>query len=139
MRHRGEPLLDLVIPNQRVETVEAALDSEVGQAGLVLRDEGLVGAGEEVHEEEDQQVDCLLVDVLQLQAEQGQVLVVQVLAESPTVAGRPVDVGRVVHIGCADCSQILVMLVVLALLSFSETRATVPEEWGRVTDRENHT
>ena len=53
MRHRGEPLLDLVVPNERVETVEAALDGEVGQAGLVLRDDGLVGAGEEVHEEKD--------------------------------------------------------------------------------------
>ena len=49
------------------------------------------------------------------------------------------DVGSVVRIGRADFSQILVMLVVLALLSFSETCATVSEEWGRVTDRENHT
>ena len=59
MRHRGEPLLNLVVPDERVETVEAALDRQVGQAGLVLRDEGLVGLGEEVHEEEDQEVDGL--------------------------------------------------------------------------------
>ena len=85
MRHGGEPLLDLVVPDQGVQTVEAALHGEVGETALVLRDDGLVGAGEEVHEEEDQQMDRLLVNLLQLQAEDGEVLQVEVLAGRPTL------------------------------------------------------
>ena len=37
-RHGGEPLLDLVISEQRVEAAEAALHGEVGRAALVLGD-----------------------------------------------------------------------------------------------------
>ena len=65
--------------------MEAPLHREVGQAVLVLRDDGLVGAGEKVHEQEDQQVDRFLVDVLQLEAEDGEVLEVEVIAECPAL------------------------------------------------------
>ena len=37
-RHGGEPLLDLVVSEQRVEAAEAALHGEVGGAALVLGD-----------------------------------------------------------------------------------------------------
>ena len=52
MRDCCEPLMYLVVPNKAVEDVEAPLDGDVDHRTLVLWNRGLVGEGEEVHEQE---------------------------------------------------------------------------------------
>ena len=77
VRNCGKPLVDLVIANEAVEDVEAPLYGEVDHGALVLGDGGLVGEGEEVHEEEHQQMQRLPVHFLDIQTLHRKVLVIK--------------------------------------------------------------
>ena len=61
-----EPLVNLIIANEAVEDVEAPLDGNVDHRTLVVWDRGLVGEGEEVHEQEHQKVQRLFIHFLNI-------------------------------------------------------------------------
>jgi hypothetical protein len=74
VRHRHESVLAVVEPDQREEALEALEHGAVRPGVLVLRDGGVLGVGEELHEEEDEQVERFLVHGVQVDASDGHVL-----------------------------------------------------------------
>ena len=67
-------MLAVVEPDQREEALEALEHGAVRPGVLVLGDGGVLGVGEELHEEEDEQVERLLIDRVQVDASDGDVL-----------------------------------------------------------------
>ncbi len=74
VRHRHEAVLAVVEPDQREEALEALEHGAVRPGVLVLGNGGVLGVGEELHEEEDEQVERLLVHGVQVDAADGDVL-----------------------------------------------------------------
>ena len=66
--------MDLIVANEAVEDVEAPLDGKVDHRALVLRDRGLVREGEEVHEQEHEEVQRLLVHLINFKTLHSKVL-----------------------------------------------------------------
>ena len=64
----------LVVPNKAVEDVEAPLDGDVDHRTLVLWNRGLVGEGEEVHEQEHKKVQRLFVHFINVETFHSKVL-----------------------------------------------------------------
>ncbi len=74
VRHRHEAVLAVVESDQREEALEALEHGAVRPGVLVLGNGGVLGVGEELHEEEDEQVERLLVHGVQVDAADGDVL-----------------------------------------------------------------
>ncbi len=74
VRHRHEAMLAVVESDQREEALEALEHGAVRPGVLVLGDGGVLGVGEELHEEEDEQVERFLVHGVQVDASDGDVL-----------------------------------------------------------------
>ena len=86
MWHCGESLLDLIVPNQGEEAVETSLDSQVLHAALVLGDVRLVGVGQEVHEEEHQQMQSFPINFFNVQTSDSQIFQVEFIIQNSTLA-----------------------------------------------------
>ena len=66
--------------------MEASLDSQVLHAALVLGDLGLVGVGQEVHEEKHQQVQSFSVNFFNVQTSDSQIFQVKFIIQNSALA-----------------------------------------------------
>ena len=88
MRHGGESLLVHIVANQREQTVEAFFNGHVLYTVLVLRYLRLVGVGQEVHEQEHQQMQRFSVNFVKIQTSDSQIFQVKFIIQNSTLTGK---------------------------------------------------